>query len=202
VHSLAEAHRFMHGPPGTEVALNIWRPGAHGALEERQFTVVRELLPLMTVTTQVMHATGTTPVGLITIQRFHDNTAVQFRHALDSLQAQGIDKIVIDLRNNPGGSLLAAVRMLALFMRPEDIVVELRGRHTQHRLTLETLRAEYGVHDVGLFRGLNLVILINGGSASAAEIFAGVLQDWGYPVVGETSFGKGVAQSPITLSDN
>jgi carboxyl-terminal processing protease len=202
VRSVAEALERLHGPPGTKVTVTVWRQDDGGKPQQLQFTVVRDIMTMKTVMTRVATKASQALVGIVTIGQFRENTAEQFQRALDHFLIRDIDHIVVDVRNNPGGSLHAAVRMLALFMRPDDTVLMLRGKQVEQRLNVEVLTTEYGIQEFGTFRKLKLIVLINGGSASAAEIVAGTLQDWGYPVVGEPSFGKGVAQSPMTLRDD
>ncbi len=154
-----------------------------------------------TVSQRIVKAKDHAPVGVIRVEQMYQRTSDQFREALDALVDQQITKIVIDVRDNPGGSVHAALRMLTLFMHPDDTALVMRKRHIEQIFDAGYFTAEHGIQDFGTYRHLDIVILINRGSASAAEIFAGTLQDWGYTVVGERSFGKGVAQNAVTLHD-
>ena len=87
-------------------------------------------------------------------------------------------------------------------MEADDTALVRRAKNAEQIFNVGFLTAEHGIQEYGTYRDLDIVVLINGGSASAAEIFAGAMQDWGYTVVGERSFGKGVAQSPLTLHDD
>jgi carboxyl-terminal processing protease len=202
VESVAETLELLQGQPGTPVVLTVVRQDQQSASKELRFTLRREVMVLKTVKTRVVQKEYQALVGIVRIDEMHQNTVEQFREALDTLFAQHITHMVIDVRGNPGGSLNTAVRMLALFMDTEDTALVVRERNTERVFDMKFLTSEHGIEDYGMYRDLNIVVLIDGGSASAAEIFAGALQDWGYTIVGERSFGKGVAQSLITLYDD
>ena len=202
VESVGETLELLQGRPGTPVVLTIWRQNESGLFENLQFTLRREIVAVRTVKWQVRQTEGAALFGIIRIDEMRQNTADQFRQALENLAAQNVAKIVIDVRDNPGGSFNAVVRMLALFMEADDTALVRRAKNAEQIFNVGFLTAEHGIQEYGTYRDLDIVVLINGGSASAAEIFAGAMQDWGYTVVGERSFGKGVAQSPLTLHDD
>jgi carboxyl-terminal processing protease len=201
IQNVAQATEALRGRPGTPVAIRVRRRELHGEVAEHQFRLTRELAPIQTVHMRIVTPGYDTPVGVVRIDRMLNNTAEQFQAALDQLRAQGIAHVVFDVRDNPGGSMNAALRMLALFMQTDDTALLVRKRDGEQIFDADLLTAKLGIQDYGRYRHFRIVVLINGGSASAAEIFAGALQDWGYTVVGERSYGKGVAQQSITLHD-
>src|SRR5690606_23572927 len=126
---------------------------------------------------------------------FSDSSAEELRGSLDSLRRAGAGSLVIDLRNNPGGLLTQGVAVADLFLRDGEMIVQTRGK-------LESDNREYLASDVPLWPDVPLVVLLNGGSASASEIVTGALQDHDRAVViGAQSFGKGSAQSVLPLSN-
>jgi carboxyl-terminal processing protease len=132
-------------------------------------------------------------IGYLQITEFSDQTAAQFDDALDGLFKQGITSLVIDLRNNPGGLLEAAVEVAEPFFRKGELIVYTQGRKPSDR-------DEYRAETDGAPLQLPVAVLINAGTASAAEIVTGALKDTGRAViVGERSFGKGSVQSIFKL---
>jgi carboxyl-terminal processing protease len=133
--------------------------------------------------------------GYVQLTEFSDHTAEQFARALDQLIKQGARSLILDLRNNPGGLLDAAVAVAQPFFRKDELIVFTRGRKPEDR---EEFRASGSRPPVTL----PLVVLINAGSASAAEVVTGALKDTGRAiVVGERSFGKGSVQSVFKLEN-
>lgn len=131
-------------------------------------------------------------IGYIYIMEFDEVTDQQFRDALDDLEEQGMQGLVIDIRDNPGGLLETVVSMLDR-MLPEGLIVYTEDKYGQRTEKLSTAEESFD---------LPLAVLINGNSASASEIFAGAIQDYGIgTIVGTTSFGKGIVQSVIPLYD-
>ena len=179
----------LRGPPGTKVIVGVNRPAARASLS---LTVTRELIRVESVRGARVLAGG---VGYVQVTEFTDHTGEQFRRALDGLLSQGVRALVLDLRNNPGGVLEAAVEVAEPFFRKGELVVSTRGRRPRDR---EELRAAAEGAPVGL----PIAVLVNAGSASAAEIVAGALKDTGRAVlVGERTFGKGSVQTVFPLDN-
>ncbi|MCL6634850.1 MAG: S41 family peptidase [Peptococcaceae bacterium] len=182
---LETAVNLMRGPVGSKVTLTINRQGASGPL---QFTLVREEISVPTVEGKVLPGTG---IGYIAISQFNERTAEEMREALARLQGAQVKGIILDLRDNPGGELNAAVNVARNFI-PRGPVV-----HIDYRVGKDqTFSSE------GRIVQLPLVVLVNGGSASAAEILAGAVKDTGAgTLVGTRTFGKGVVQTVFPLDN-
>jgi carboxyl-terminal processing protease len=134
-------------------------------------------------------------IGYIQLTQFTERTGEEFINALNKLNEQGMSSLVLDLRNNPGGLLDAAVAVAEPFFKKGELIVYTQGRQPADR---ETFRAEVDEEPLGM----PVAVLINAGSASAAEIVAGALKDTGRAViVGERSFGKGSVQSIFRLKN-
>lgn len=179
----------LRGKPGTKVTVDFSR--ANGG---RRFQVVlqRELIKLESVRAVQVLPDRT---GYILLSEFSEHTGHEFGEALDRLLKEGIDSLVIDLRNNPGGLLDAAVEVAEPFFRKGELIVFTRGRKAAD---YENFRAE----EDGDPLSLPLAVLINGGTASAAEVVTGALKDTKRAVVvGERSFGKGSVQSVFQLKN-
>lgn len=179
--------RRLRGKPKTSVAVGLARTGQ---TEPINLTLVREVVKTESVRGARILGGG---MGYIEITEFTESTGDQFAKALDHLLKEGIDSLVLDLRNNPGGLLDAAVEVAELFFRKGEIVVYTQGRKPENR---EDLRSEIE----GAPLVLPIAILINANSASAAEVVTGAMKDTGRAVVvGERSFGKGSVQSIFPL---
>ncbi|MCX7915596.1 MAG: S41 family peptidase, partial [Verrucomicrobiae bacterium] len=191
--TLQEAVKLLRGEPGTKVTISVFRPKAKDPGERlKDYTIERAEIRVESVKDVKML---TDNIGYIRITQFNQPTADEFRKALDKLEKQGMDALVIDLRNNPGGLLEAAIKVASEFVPRGELIVSTEGRDPR-----QTQR----YYSVGGKRRPNypIAVLINGGSASASEIVSGALQDTKRAVVvGETSFGKGSVQSVIKLSD-
>jgi carboxyl-terminal processing protease len=180
---LSEAIRMMRGIEGTEVIVTIFRE-ADGTTFD--VPIIRELITVETVRSQMIG-----DVGYIRITQFDANTYEQFVLAYNNLLAQNIGGLVIDLRNNPGG-LLHVVNNIADMLIPEGIITFTEFADG---------RREYSHSDARQIE-IPLVVLINGGSASASELLAGAVRDTGVgEIVGTTSFGKGLVQNVFPLMD-
>ncbi len=179
----------LRGDPGTKVAVRIYRKSTEKNMD---LTIIRERIKVDSVREARVIGDG---VGYIQLIEFSDRTGDEFVDALDGLLKQGINSFVLDLRNNPGGLLDAAVYVAETFFRKGELIVYTEGRRPQDR---EEFRSENDSEPVTM----PIAVLINAGSASAAEIVAGALKDTGKAViVGERSFGKGSVQSIIKLRD-
>lgn len=182
-----DAIKRLRGKPKTKVEVGIHRPGTGKNLE---LTLVRELIKIESVRTAHL-LNG--HIGYIHLVDFSARTGEDFLAALERLLNQGADSLIIDLRNNPGGLLDAAVEVAEPFFRKDELVVYTRGRKPADQ-------EEYRVAMSGEPVELPLAVIINAGSASAAEVVTGALKDTKRAVVvGERSFGKGSVQSVFKL---
>ncbi len=194
---LSEAVKLLRGKPGEPVVLRIFRPSTK---EVKRIEVVRAIIRVASV--QDAHfidvaQVGDFKIGYVRITQFNEPTAAELKKKLDKLIADGMQALVLDLRNNPGGLLNSAVDVCAEFLPPNELVVYTEGRSPSQKRLYRTAR-DYKTREF-----FPLAVLINGGSASASEIVAGALKDLNRAiVVGETSFGKGSVQSVLALGDN
>jgi carboxyl-terminal processing protease len=139
--------------------------------------------------------TGDDKIGYIRLEQFGENTAQEFEDALTKLEGEGMQALVLDLRNNPGGLLDSAVEVAGKFLPPGQVVVSTQGRLAEQNF-------EYRARGAKRHPNYPIAVLINGYSASGAEIVAGALKDLGRAVlVGETTFGKGSVQSVQDLGN-
>lgn len=185
---LEEVVTLLKGAPGTVQDVSLYRP-----LAGERFTVEveRRAVDLPSVTDVSLREDG---IGSIQITQFGNRTGEEFREALERLEGQGMRGLILDLRGNPGGLLPAAVDVAGEFLEEGRLVTYTEGRMMgpHHELRSETPARE---------KQYPLAVLINRHSASASEIVAGALQDWGRAViVGEPSVGKGSVQSIIEVS--
>lgn len=193
---LSDAVTKLHGKKGEKVTLTVLRPSTK---EIKDYVIERDIIKVESVKdAKVLGAdeTGDFKIGYVRVTQFNEPTAADLDKKLAALEAKGIQALVLDLRFNPGGLLNSARDVCGLFVPPHTVVVSTEGRMPSQKkeyTTLETPR-EHPRYPVA--------VLINGGSASGAEIVAGALKDLGRAiVVGETSFGKGSVQSVIQLPD-
>ena len=180
--------RRLRGPKGSIVKLGIVRPGINGLLA---FHVKRDKIPIETLDAYYLIRPG---VGYIRIGSFGATTYEEFMRALMKLQLQGATDLILDLQDNGGGYLQAAVHVANEFLRRNDLIVYTQGRNADR----QEFRAQ---GDGGMLTG-RVFVLVNEFSASAAEIVTGALQDQDRGiVVGRRSFGKGLVQRPIEFAD-
>lgn len=184
-----EVFEKLRGHKGSSVNVSISRPGTQELLE---FEIVRDKIPIHSVETAFMLNDNT---GYILLNQFSSTTDQELNQAVDTLKAQGMTQLLFDLRGNSGGYLDQAVKVASKFITGEECVVYTRGRNSEsERRYKSTGAAEAG--------DLDLIVLINSGSASASEIVAGAVQDLDRGlVVGTRSFGKGLVQTPYHLPD-
>jgi carboxyl-terminal processing protease len=179
----------LRGKPKTQVVVGLLRPATQ---KNFTLTLVREVIKIASVRDVRVLEDG---VGYVQLTEFSEHTGEQFGKALDQLIEQGATSLVLDLRNNPGGLLDAAVDVAEPFFKKGELIVYTQGRKPGDR---EDMRAERE----GPPLAIPVAVLINAGSASAAEIVTGALKDTGRAViVGERSFGKGSVQSIFTLKN-
>jgi carboxyl-terminal processing protease len=183
-----EAMHRLKGPSGTKVRIGVLR---YGHVKPLTYTVTRAEIPTKTVTASYMLDDKT---GYIKIKNFGEKTYPELLVALANLQQQGFENLVIDLRDNPGGYLQSAVQVANEFLPANKLIVYTQGRKSP--------REDYRSDGHGAYQNMPLVVLINEGSASAAEIFAGAMQDNDRAtIIGRRSFGKGLVQQQIPFSD-
>ena len=179
----------LRGKKGTKVNITVLRKGTAKPLI---FTITRDKIPTYSVDVSYMIDTTT---GYIKISRFAANTYVEFKNALSDLKKKGARRLMIDLRDNPGGYLDRATKIADELLGGNELIVYTDGKGKRYDSRTEA-------YEEGIFEEGPVVILNNEGSASASEIVSGALQDNDRAlIVGRRSFGKGLVQMPITLSD-
>jgi len=188
---LHQAVTKIRGPKGTKAVLEVIREGVP---EPITIVCIRDDIPIETVTSQVMEKNGV-KVGVITMSQFSVDTAQHFKDQLAELEKQGIGGLVIDVRGNPGGYLLAVKEIGEILVPNYGSIVKIEyGSRGQQKEEYRSTTKDPKPYPI--------VVLINGGSASASEILAGALRDSGhYKLVGEKSFGKGTVQSTMEMED-
>ncbi len=175
------------GPENTPISLTIEREGASELLE---FELVRSIIPLPSVEFELIKD----GIGYIQIYSFANNTYIDLKEAIENLTEQGMEALIIDLRNNPGGLVDTAIDVTSAFIEDKVILIEEWGDGT---------KTEYTTVQDPIALELPLYILVNEGSASASEITAGALQDYGRAVlIGNKTFGKGLIQNWVALDDD
>src|SRR5436305_6423337 len=193
---LQDAVNVLRGPPGRKVTLTLMRPSTK---EIKEYTLERVEIKVQSVKAARLldpELTGPYKVAYIRLIQFNEPTADELGRALDDLQKQGMQALILDLRNNPGGLLNSAVDVCAQFLPPNTKVVSTQGRvASQQRDYATSGAAKERPH-------FPMALLVNEGSASGAEIVAGALKDLRRAiVVGETTFGKGSVQNVMQLPD-
>lgn len=182
---ISEVVSKIKGKEGTKVNITIYRDGVE---EPMDFTITRQKINIPTIEFEMLDG----KIGYIQIAEFDDITISQFNNAIDQLEKKGMKGLVVDVRNNPGGLLNSVVDILDRLL-PRGLIVYTEDKY-KNREEEKAVRSDQF--------NKPLVVLINGNSASASEIFAGALQDYEKAtVVGTTSFGKGIVQRVIPLSD-
>lgn len=183
-----EAMHRLKGPQGSKVRVGVLRFGHPKVLF---FDITRAEIPTKTITAAYMLDDNT---GYIKIKNFGEKTYPELLIALANLQQQGFQNLVIDLRDNPGGYLQSAVQVANEFLSAKKLIVYTEGRKSP--------RQDYSSDGHGAYKSIPLVVLINEGTASAAEIFAGAMQDNDRAtIIGRRSFGKGLVQQQIPFPD-
>ena len=177
----------LRGEPNTKVTVWVRREGEDELLS---FEITREIIKLKSVRYEMM----SDDIGYLKLTQFKHSTSEEARSALRDLIGRGMKALVLDLRNNGGGLLDASVKIVSMFVR-SGMVVETKGRS-------ERANERYNVDKSQYLTNVPMVVLINGGSASASEIVAGALNDRGRAkLIGEKSFGKGSVQTLFPLTD-
>jgi carboxyl-terminal processing protease len=206
--SLNDAVKRMRGKPGTKIVLTIIRKGAPKPIE---VTLVRAVIKVKSVKPKLLES----GYGYVRITQFQEQTGENLASSLENLVKQNkgpLKGLVLDLRNDPGGLLTAAVGVSSAFLAKDALIVYTQGRTEDSKMNLTASPDNY-LHGTGTedylkdlpdsFKTVPLVVLVNGGSASASEIVAGALQDSKRAVImGTQTFGKGSVQTVLPLGNN
>ena len=180
---------MLRGPRGSKVNVEVVR---RNEPELMAFELERGSIPQYSIDASYMIEDG---MGYIKVNRFAETTYDEFKAALSELKAQGMNKLVLDLQNNTGGYMSAAIRMSDEFLSEGEVIVSQKGQSSKYDSEAKSTES-------GIFKDGALVVLVNEGSASASEIVAGALQDNDRAlVIGRRSFGKGLVQLPFDLKD-
>jgi carboxyl-terminal processing protease len=186
---IEEVVNRVKGPKGTSVDIAIRRPGLEKLIP---LTVERDEIKIASVRTAFLIAPGT---GYVRLQDFSETTNQELGDALKRLQSDGMQRLLLDLRENPGGPLDQAIAVSNRFLRRGELVVETKGR-------IPNANDEYRATEQGGYTNLPLIVLVNRQSASASEIVTGAMQDHDRGlIVGETTFGKALVQSVYGISN-
>ncbi|TAL62778.1 MAG: S41 family peptidase [Bacteroidetes bacterium] len=178
----------LMGPKGTKVNVTVFRKGEKDILD---FTIIRDKIPIYSLDASYMLDKET---GYVKLNKFAATTEKEFSDAVSVLKKRNMKNIVVDLRGNGGGYMLAATALADKFFSDQKLLVYLLGRKTP--------RQDYKSSGAGSLSSARLVILMDESSASASEIFAGAIQDWDRGVImGRRSFGKGLVQNGFYLTD-
>ncbi len=190
VKSQSEIISLLKGAPGSKVSILLQR---HSWPEPKNFSLIREQVFIKSVDDAYLLANQ---IGYVRLNRFTASSSSELYNALKSLQASGMKRLILDLRDNGGGLMSAAIEVVDLFLPGKRKIVIKKGR-SEH-----SYEAFY-TSGQAPFPNLPLIMLINHGSASSSEIVAGAIQDWDRGLIaGEASFGKGLVQSQIRFPDN
>jgi carboxyl-terminal processing protease len=188
--ALNDAVKVMRGKPGTDITLTIIREGEEQPLK---ITITRDVIKVKSVKFRTLEP----GFGYIRITQFQSHTAENLRDAVDELKEENGDRLkgmILDLRNNPGGVLGAAVAVSDAFVT-KGVIVYTEGR-------VEDAELKFNAKPTDILKGAPMVVLVNGGSASASEIVAGALQDHDRAVImGRPTFGKGSVQTILPMDD-
>ncbi|NOY52804.1 MAG: S41 family peptidase [Deltaproteobacteria bacterium] len=186
--SLMDAVKLMRGKPGTRVTLTIMRKEFK---RPKKFKITRAVIKVKSVKYKLLEG----GIGYLRLSQFQQDSGKEIGNGMQKLlKEEKIHGLILDLRNNPGGLLDEAVKVCGKFLPKGTLVVYTKGRAQG--------RHDYKVRGAFDYPRLPMVVLINGGSASASEITAGALQDWGRAIImGTQSFGKGSVQTVVPLSD-
>ena len=189
--SMDDAAKLIRGKEGTDVILTIERFNEGAPLD---FTLTREDIPVKDVS---YYGMLDETIGYIRLNRFSKNSAIEVEKAIASLSNNDLSSIVLDLRDNPGGLLNSAVSILDMFIEKDELLVWTAGKARQSN------KKYFSKNNPIVPDDIQIAVLINGGSASASEIVAGVIQDLDRGiVVGRQSFGKGLVQTVYNLDRN
>ena len=187
--AVEEAVKKLRGKKGTVVHITIEREGIG---EPMEYAIQRDVISIRAVPYYGIAQEG---IGYVRLNRFSDISADELKEAVSELLREDIKGLILDLRGNPGGLLSQAVEVASVFLEPDKLVVETKGK-------VKSQNKEFYSFGKPLFPELPLTVLVDEGSASGSEIVAGAIQDWDRGVIiGDTTFGKGLVQNVIQLKD-
>lgn len=186
---LTQAVLKIRGPKGSSAKLEVHRPGVKDPMVVE---VIRDEIPIETVYSDLIKKDGKT-FGIIEVTQFATETAAHFKKELDKLESEKIQGLIIDLRGNPGGLLESVVEMSKLLVPEQGIILQVEDPSGKREVVKSANAAR---------KPYPITVLIDKGSASASEIMAGALQENGYSLVGQNSFGKGTVQNTVPLGDD
>jgi len=187
--TLMGAVKKLRGKPGTDVKVTVLRESEKKLLD---FTITRSIIKIDSIKKTEIIEPG---IGYIRLSEFQEKTYLELEKGLRKLEGEGMKGFILDLRNNPGGLLEAAIDTADKFLEPDKIIVSTKGRVKNQNIVFKS-------KDRNKHLDYPMVVLINGGSASASEIVAGAIQDHKRGLLmGTKSFGKGSVQTVVPLSD-
>ncbi len=187
--SLMEAVKKLRGKPKTQVTMTIMREGADKLLD---FTSTRDIIKIKSIRQAKLFEDN---IGYIRLSEFQEKSSQDLEIALTKLEKLGMDSLILDLRNNPGGLLDSAVKVAEKFIPAGKVIVSTRGRESKQDMVFTSMPKRQ-------HRSYPLVVLISNGSASGSEIVAGAIQDYNRGILlGTKTFGKGSVQTVIPLAD-
>ena len=196
-----EITSLIKGEKGTNVTLSVLRRSGNEEIV-KQYTMKRASVTALSVESHVLASAE--DVGVVRITGFDLQTPIQLTRTMDELIASGIQKFVIDLRNNPGGDLASVLACASYFLEPNDVVLSKESKNGDsvvYRAVKRLGSCPVSTEDIGKYRGYQYVILTNGNTASAAEILSAVFRDYSLgTLVGKTTFGKGIVQTVYALN--
>ena len=176
---------WVKGEEGTEVTVQILRDG-----KEMEFTMDRRIIKIDTVFYKMLDDN----IGYIQLTEFDEVSITQFSDAVEDLKSQGMEKVIVDIRDNPGGRMDVVCDLVNTFLEKDKLILYTEDKYGE--------REEQHTLKDGTLMGMPLVVLVNGNSASASEVFSGVVKDYEVgTVVGTQTFGKGIVQRLVRLSD-
>jgi carboxyl-terminal processing protease len=186
--TLTDAVSRLRGKTGEPITITIFRESLDAP---KEYTIVRDIIKVRSVVKKVYH----NDIGYVKIRSFSKSTSADLDAALAEFERIGVSRLILDVRNNPGGLLNQAVEVSDRFLKKENLIVYTKGRTNEQNMRFTT-------HDKVNRVSYPMIVLVNGGSASASEIVAGALQDLGRAIIlGTTTFGKGSVQTIIPLTD-
>ena len=189
-YSSRDAVKLLRGTPGTKVNITIKRPGVKDPIP---YTITRDIIKIESVPYAFMME----DIGYIRVQNFARTTRDELKEKLDALTAQGMRGLILDLRFNPGGLLMAAQEVSELFLERDQLIVFTKGRLAEQN------HSYYSEARGQVYNQVPMVVMVNGSSASASEIVSAAIQDHDAGlVVGKTSFGKGSVQTVFRLDED
>jgi len=187
--TIMEAVKVLRGPKGTQVTITIVRDSFE---KPKDFTITRDVIELKSVAYEMLLDN----IGYLRLRQFQEDSGNEMEDALNEMENQGMEAMILDLRSNPGGLLNAAVEVSDKFLEKGKLIVYTEGRKKNQDM-------RFVAHDDFTHPNYPMVVLVNHGSASASEIVAGALQAHSRAIViGTQTYGKGSVQSVIPLSDN